>query len=225
MSYNLSPAEKDTVRATLRKDAVLRPLIDELPFPEERIQLREIYPSLLRSIVGQQVSTKAAAAIYRRFLMVFGLDGDDDTVAPTPKVLAKADPDELRAAGLSWSKVSYVIAMAEYFVAHPKAEKSLQKMDDEEVIKELVSIKGVGRWTAEMMLIFAMGRTDLLPLDDLAIYQSIMELYELNPDAKKRELKKEMTELAEAWRPYRSIACLYLYSWRHVAKQKGGATL
>ena len=225
MSYNLSPAEKDTVRATLRKDAVLRPLIDELPFPEERIQLREIYPSLLRSIVGQQVSTKAAAAIYRRFLLVFGLDGDDDTVAPTPKVLAKAAPDELRAAGLSWSKVSYVIAMAEYFVAHPKAEKSLQKMDDEEVIKELVSIKGVGRWTAEMMLIFAMGRTDLLPLDDLAIYQSIMELYELNPDAKKRELKKEMTELAEAWRPYRSIACLYLYSWRHVAKQKGGATL
>ena len=225
MSYNLTSAEQDAVRALLRKDAVLRPLIDELPFPEERIQLREIYTSLLRSIVGQQVSTKAAAAIYRRFLMVFGLDGDDDTVAPGPKVLATADPDELRAAGLSWSKVSYVIALAEYFVAHPKAEKSLSKMDDEEVIKELVSIKGVGRWTAEMMLIFAMGRTDLLPLDDLAIYQTIMELYNLNPDTKKRELKKEMTEIAETWRPYRSIACLYLYSWRHVAKQKGGARL
>ncbi|MFK8056405.1 MAG: DNA-3-methyladenine glycosylase [Saprospiraceae bacterium] len=225
MSYNLSPAEKDTVRATLSKDAVLRPLIDELPFPEERIQLREMYPSLLRSIVGQQVSTKAAAAIYKRFLMVFGLDGEDDTVAPSPEVLAKAVPDELRAAGLSWSKVSYVIAMAEYFVAHPNAETDLREMDDEAVIAELVSIKGVGRWTAEMMLIFAMGRTDLLPLDDLAIYQTIMELYDLSPDAKKKDLKKQMTEIAEAWRPYRSIVCLYLYSWRHVEKQKGGATL
>ncbi len=225
MSYNLTPSQKDNVRLRLRKDAVLRPLIDELPFPEERIQLKEVYPSLLRSIVGQQVSTKAAGAIYKRFLMVFGLDGDDDTVAPKPTVLAKANPDELRAAGLSWSKVSYVIAMAEYFVAHPKAEESLRLMDDEAVINELVSIKGVGRWTAEMMLIFAMGRMDLLPLDDLAIYQSIMELYDLNPDAKKRDLKKEMTELAEAWRPYRSVACLYLYSWRHETKRKGGATL
>lgn len=225
MSYNLTSRQKDTVRATLSKDAVLRPLIDALPFPEERIQLREVYPSLLRSIVGQQVSTKAAAAIYKRFLGVFGLDGEDDTVAPSPEVLAKAAPDELRAAGLSWSKVSYVIAMAEYFVAYPEAEKSFRKMDDEAVIAALVSIKGVGRWTAEMMLIFALGRTDLLPLDDLAIYQSMIELYGLNPDAKKRDLKKQMTMLAEAWRPYRSIACLYLYSWRHVAKQKGGATL
>jgi len=220
MSYDLSSAEKEVVRSTLRKDVVLRPLIDELPFPEERIELREVYPSLLRSIVGQQVSTKAATAIYKRFLQVFGLDGDDDVVAPRPEVLAKAVPDELRAAGLSWSKVSYVIAMASYFVEHPDAEASLRKMNDEEVIAELVSIKGVGRWTAEMMLIFAMGRTDLLPLDDLAIYQTIMELYALNPDAKKRDLKKQMTQIAEAWRPYRSIACLYLYSWRHVAKQK-----
>jgi len=225
MPYNLTPAQKDAVRATLSKDAVLRPLIGELPFPEERVQLREVYPSLLRSIVGQQVSTKAAAAIYKRFLSVFSLDGEDETVAPDPEVLAKADPDELRAAGLSWSKVSYVIAMAAYFVAHPDSEARFREMEDEAVIDELVSIKGVGRWTAEMMLIFAMGRPDLLPLDDLAIFQTIMELYKLNPDAKKRDLKKQMTEIAASWRPYRSIACLYLYSWRHQAKQKGGATL
>ncbi len=222
MPYTLTPAQRDTIIAHLRQDAVLRPIVDELSFPEDRIHLSEVYPALLRAVVGQQVSTKAAAAIYRRFLELFDLDPGDPLAKPAPRVLAKADLLDLRNAGLSRSKAVYLQALAEYFLANPKAETKLRAMSDEDAITELTAIKGVGRWTAEMMLIFAMGRQDLLPLDDLAIYQSIVELYGLDPTAKPRQLKPEMTAIAEAWRPYRSIACLYLYGWRNSLRKGGG---
>ena len=223
MPYAITSAERDAIIEQLRRDAVLRPIVDLLPFPEERVHLREVYPSLLRAIVGQQVSTLAAAAIYRRFLALFGLDPTDPLARPAPEVLAKADLDELRSAGLSRGKALYVQAMGQYFADHPDAEARFRKTeDDEAVIAELTSVKGVGRWTAEMMMIFAMGRQDLLPLDDLAIYQSMIELYGLDPTAKPRALKAEMAAIAERWRPYRSIACLYLYSWRHHLRGRGG---
>lgn len=213
--------DRDAVIAHLRRDPVLRPLVEAQAFPEERIHLSEVYPALLRAIVGQQVSTAAAASIYRRFLGGFGLDADDPLARPAPAVLAKADPDDLRAVGLSRAKATYVIALAEYFEARPAAEAELRGMDDEAAVAELTSIRGVGRWTAEMMLIFAMGREDLLPLDDLAIYQSVIELYGLDPAAKRRRLRAEMTAIAEAWRPYRSLACLYLYGYRHRTRGSG----
>ena len=215
MPYPISPAQRDAIRGHLRRDPVLRPLVDGLEFPEERVHLSEVYPALLRAIVGQQVSTLAAAAIYRRFLATFGLDPADPLARPAPEVLAKADPDDLRRAGLSRAKAAYVVALATYFAERPDAEVRLATEDDESVIAELTSIKGVGRWTAEMMLLFALGRQDLLPLDDLALYQSMIELYGLDPTAKPRALKAEMTTIAEPWRPYRSVACLYLYAWRH----------
>ena len=205
----------------LRRDPILRPLLTRLPSPEPRIHLSEVYPSLLRAIVGQQVSTKAAATIYRRFLTGFGLDPDDPLAVPAPPVLAKAEPDFLRTLGLSRGKASYVIALAEYFVAHPNAEEELRAMTDAEVVAALTSIRGVGQWTAEMMMLFAMGRPDLLPLDDLAIYQSMIELYGLDPTARKRQLRAEMTAIAEAWRPHRSLACLYLYAYRHDTRGQG----
>ena len=210
----------------LRKDAVLRPLVDELPFPEERIHLSQVYPSLLRSIIAQQVSTAAARAIYRRFLGVFDLDIEDPLVYPDPQVLAKAAPETLRGAGLSGSKVIYVQALAEWFAERPKAEAELAALSNEEIIAELTQIKGVGQWTVEMMLIFSLGRLDLLPLDDLAVFQSMIQLYDLPPDQRKASLKKQMTEIAEKWRPYRSVACLYLYAWRGLQSQRkkaGGA--
>lgn len=216
MSYPITSSERDAIVAHLRLDAGLRPLVDALPFPEDRVHLRELYPSLLRAIVGQQVSTKAAAAIYRRFLGEFGLDPDDPYTCPTPQVLAKADHDRLRSTGLSHGKATYVKAVATFFVEHPDAESRFRKTaDDEAIITELTRVKGIGRWTAEMMMIFAMGRMDLLPLDDLAIYQSMIEHYALDPTAKPRALKAEMTAIAETWRPYRSVACLYLYAWRN----------
>lgn len=205
----------------LRRDPVLRPLLDALASPEPRVQLSEVYPSLLRAIVGQQVSTKAADAIYRRFLVGFDLDPADPLARPTPSVLAKADPNYLRTLGLSRGKASYVIALAEYFRERPNAEADFRALSDGAVVAELTSIRGVGHWTAEMMMLFAMGRPDLLPLDDLAIYQSMIELYGLDPTAKKRRLKAEMTAIAEAWRPHRSLACLYLYAYRHSTRASG----
>ncbi len=213
------------ILAHLRLDPVLRPLVDELPYPEKRIHLSAIYPALLRSIVAQQVSTHAAAAIYRRFLACFALDADDPAASPTPEVLAKADKEKLRAAGLSYSKADYLRNIAAYFVEHPNADINLPKLSDEELIAELTTIKGVGQWTVEMMLIFTLGRPDVLPLDDLAVYQTMLELYQLPPDDSKRSLKAKMTRIAEAWRPYRSHACLYLYAYRHaqLAERKRSA--
>ena len=213
--------DRDAVIGHLRRDPVLRPIVEAQAFPEERVHLSEVYPALLRAIVGQQVSTAAAASIYRRFLAGFDLDPNDPLARPAPHVLAKADPDDLRACGLSRAKATYVIALAAYFDARPDAETDLRALDDEAAIAELTGIRGVGRWTAEMMLIFAMGREDLLPLDDLAIFQSMIELYGLDPTAKKRTLKAEMTAIAEAWRPYRSWACLYLYGYRHRPRGSG----
>ena len=214
------PTELDKIRQHLRRDPVLRPLVDELPYPDRRVHLSELYPALLRSIVGQQVSTKAAAAIYGRFLSSFDLDPADPLAVPSPRVLAKAPTEQLRQAGLSGSKANYVRNLAEYFVNHPTAHNDLVKLSDEALIKELCQIKGIGQWTVEMMLIFTLGRPDVLPLDDLAIYQSILELYDLPADTTKRKLKAQMTDLAEAWRPYRSHACLYLYAWRNQLRGK-----
>lgn len=218
MSYFITSVARDRIRMHLRADAVLRPLVDKLDFPEERIHLSEVYPALLRSIVGQQVSTAAAKAIYRRFLLHFDLDDGDVLASPAPQVLAKADLDELRNTGLSRGKALYVTALAQYFVDHSDTETRFQSLDDETIIAELTKIKGIGRWTAEMMLIFALGRQDLLPLDDLAIYQSMISLYDLDPTAKPRQLKPQMIAIADRWRPYRSIACLYLYAWRNDTK-------
>lgn len=220
MPYLISSNERDQLIAHLRQDAVLRPVIDELPFPEERIQMSEIYPALLRSIVGQQVSTAAARSIYKRFLALFDLDSEDLLTSPAPEVLAKAEEEELRSSGLSRAKSVYVREIAKYFVENPSAAGRLKNLPDEEIINELIQIKGIGRWTVEMMLIFTLGRKDLLPLDDLAIYQTMIDLYDLPATDTKRSLKARMTEIAEKWRPYRSIACLYLYAWRHHSKKR-----
>ena len=220
MPYPLTPTQRDAVREHLRRDAVLRPLVDGLELPEHRVQIGHLYAALLRAVIGQQVSTAAAASTHRRFLGLFGLEPVGPEVAPEPRVLAQADEDALRSAGLSRAKAGYVRALAEYFRDRPTAERDLAALDDEAAIAELTSIRGVGRWTAEMMLMFALGRTDLLPLDDLAVSQSIVELYGLEANSK-RELRARQRAVAEAWRPYRSVACLYLYAWRGAGRATG----
>ena len=224
MAYDLTSAERDAIRAHLRRDPVLRPLVDDFDFPEGRIQLGRVYPALVRAVVGQQVSVQAAASIYRRFLGLFDLEPDGLAATPPPGVLAAADPERLRSAGLSRAKAEYVRAVAGYFQERPTAEANLRALADEEAIRELTAIRGVGRWTAEMMLLFALGRLDLLPLDDLAIAQSITELYGLSADSP-RALRAEQRAVAEAWRPYRSVACLYLYSYRRRERYGGSGEL
>lgn len=161
------------------------------------------YGALVRSIVGQQLSTKAARAIYERLLAHFGGH------MPTPEEVLAADAEEMRAAaGLSHAKVGFLRSLAEHVIDGSLELARLDELPDEQVTAELVAVKGVGPWTADMFLLFHLQRPDVLAVGDLGIRRAAMIAYGLEelpgPD--------ELTAIAEAWRPYRSVACRYL--WR-----------
>jgi DNA-3-methyladenine glycosylase II len=162
----------------------------------------DAYGALLRSIVGQQLSTKAARTIFERLTAQF----DDRT--PTPRELLDADPEAIRAAGLSRPKVSYLRDLAERVEDGELELGRLAELSDEAVAAQLTAVKGLGQWTADMFLIFHLGRPDVLPVGDLGIRRAVQTAYGLDelPDSARLE------EIAEAWRPHRSLACLYL--WR-----------
>jgi DNA-3-methyladenine glycosylase II len=162
----------------------------------------DAYGTLLRSIVGQQLSTKAAATIYGRLLELFGGH------APTPKQLLEADPEQMRAAGLSRAKVAYLRDLAQHVEEGTLELERLPDLPDEEVAAQLTAIKGLGQWTADMFLMFHLGRPDILPVGDQGIRRAVKVEYRLRkmPDPKRLE------KLARPWRPYRTLACLYLWS-------------
>ena len=157
----------------------------------------------MRAIVGQQLSTKAARSIYLRLTERF------DGRPPTPEQMLADEPEELRAAaGLSRAKVGYLRSLAEHVLSGELELERLDELDDEQVIAELVAVKGLGMWTAHMFLMFHLERPDVLPVGDLGIRRAIERAYGLDglPDA------PEMERIAEPWRPYRTLACRYL--WR-----------
>ena len=161
------------------------------------------YGALVRAIVGQQLSTKAARTIYLRLTERYG------GRTPSPAELIADDLDELRvAAGLSRAKASYLRSLAEHVVSGELELERLDEMPDDEVAAELVAVKGLGQWTADMFLMFHLQRPDVLPVGDLGIRRAVERAYELpampNP--------AELTEIAEPWRPHRTLACRYL--WR-----------
>jgi DNA-3-methyladenine glycosylase II len=189
--------EADPVMAGLierHSDVVRRDLKRERP--------GDPYGTLVRSIVGQQLSTKAAATIYGRVLERFGGH------TPTPKQLLKADPDAMRAAGLSRAKVAYLRDLAQHVEDGALELELLPDLPDEEVAAQLTAIKGLGPWTADMFLMFQLGRPDILPVGDQGIRRAIQVEYGLRklPDAKR------MQQIAKPWRPYRTLASLYLWS-------------
>jgi DNA-3-methyladenine glycosylase II len=171
--------------------------------PDSRGRPPDVYGALLRSITGQQLSVKAARAIYGRLVDRFG------GRAPTPQELLDDDPEELRAAaGLSRAKTASLRSLAEHVLDGELELARLDELPDEEVIRELVAVKGIGEWTAHMFLMFTLHRPDVLPTGDQGIKNAVMTAYGL--DAVPRP--EAMTEIAEPWRPYRTRACLYL--WR-----------
>jgi DNA-3-methyladenine glycosylase II len=184
----------------------MRRLIDAHgPLDEEerrRGRPAEPYGALVRSIVGQQLSTKAARTIYERLIALFG------GRTPTPAELLAADPQEIRAAGLSRPKVGYLRSLAEHVRSGELELERLTELPDEEVSAQLTAVKGLGQWTADMFLIFHLGRPDVLPVGDLGVRRAVERAYGLPdlPDA------GALTEIAEPWRPNRSLASLYL--WR-----------
>jgi DNA-3-methyladenine glycosylase II len=159
------------------------------------------YGALLRAIVGQQLSTIAARTIYGRVLDLFG------GRVPTPVELLGADADALRAAGLSRAKVAYVRSLAEHVEDGSLDLDALPKLSDDDVSAALTAVKGIGQWSADMFLIFQLGRKDVLPVGDLGIRRAIERLYKLPkiPDA------PTALNIGEPWRPYRSLASLYLW--------------
>lgn len=169
----------------------------------------DVYGRLVRAIVFQQLSGKAAGTIYGRFAALF----PDEY--PEPELVLGFDLPSLRAVGLSKQKATYIQNVAGHFLENGLHKTNWQEYGDEEIIAQLTQIKGVGAWTVQMILIFALGRPDVLPTEDLAIQKAVQQLY--NIEAKGRQLKTAMLEVAEEWRPYRSIVTRYLWRWLDIS--------
>jgi DNA-3-methyladenine glycosylase II len=190
-------------------DPVLRALIDEVGTESlgdrRRGRPRDHYGALVRTIVGQQLSTMAARAIYERLTARFG------GRAPTAEEILADDPDELRAVGLSRAKVGYLRSLAEHVLDGSLELGKLGRLSDEKVIAELVAVKGLGLWSAQMFLMFHLQRPDVLPVGDLGIRRAMMLAYGL-PEMPAPD---QMEAIAETWRPHRSLASLFL--WRSLS--------
>lgn len=161
----------------------------------------DAYGALLRAIVGQQLSTKAARTIYGRVLDLF------EGSTPAPEQLLEAEETDLRACGLSGRKVEYVRDLASHIVAGELELDRLDQLPDEEVIEEIVAVRGLGVWTAEMFLLFHLERPDVLSGGDLGIRKAVQVEYELD----EMPAPGRVLEIGEAWRPHRSLASLYLW--------------
>ncbi len=162
---------------------------------------------LCASIMSQQLSTKVADVIYNRFLLLF--DGKE----PTPRQIVDTPFETLRAIGLSNAKVGYVKNVAQFEIDFGMDPKKLHNMDNEEVILYLTQIKGVGRWTVEMLLMFALGREDVFAIDDLGIQNAMIKLYKLNREDKKK-FREDLLRISQKWSPYRTYACKHLWNWK-----------
>lgn len=163
----------------------------------------DIYHSLLVSIVSQQLSTKVAKIIWNRFADLF-VDR-----YPKAEILLTTEHEILRSIGLSNSKANYVKNVAEFHLAENTSFDYLQKKTDDEIVDYLTQIKGVGKWTVQMILMFPMDRPNVFPVDDLGIQNAMKSLYQL--DLEKKELKTRMIEIANLWHPYKSLAAKYLW--------------
>jgi DNA-3-methyladenine glycosylase II len=183
-------------------DPKIAELLDKLP-PLISNPEPDFYYTLLRSVVGQQLSVKAAATIFNRFLELF------PGKYPNPEEVLLILDEQLRGVGLSGQKSGYVRAVAEFKKNGTLEPEVISHLEDEELIKHLTQIKGVGRWTAEMLLMFALERPDVFPADDLGIQNAMKKRYGLTTE--KKELRKQMFEIAETWKPYRTIASKYLW--------------
>ena len=197
-----------------RADAVLGRIIDAVgPFTMEPRD--GSFRSLARAIFFQQLAGPAARAIMNRVLQALGTD---DQRFFSPQELLAASDDQLRGAGLSRQKTVYLRDLAHKFASGELIEHEFAHLDDEEVIRRVTSVKGIGRWTAEMFLIFSLGRPDVLPVDDLGVRRGFQTTYAL------RELPKpeEMQRIAEPWRPYRSVGTWYMWRSLGVALPEEG---
>lgn len=188
----------------LRKDPILSEIISKVN-PKVSSFLGDVFVDLCSSIVSQQISTKVAKVIYGRFLDLY------DGLAPTPQQILDTDFDDLRAVGLSKQKTAYMQNIASFWLEGKLQNQDWTLLSDKDIVDLLTQIKGVGEWTVQMILMFSLERPDILPVLDLVIQQSMAKHYKIKAE-KKKVLFAKMEEIAEQWKPYRTIACRYL--WR-----------
>lgn len=192
--------------AHLSKDKKLLPLLKTIT-PRPLKKRKNICLRLCASIISQQLSTKVAEVIFKRFLELYG--GEE----PTAQQILDTPTETLRSIGLSNAKVSYVHNVARFMIEQNATDKLFAKMDNEAVIDFLTQIKGVGRWTVEMILMFTLGREDVFAIDDLGIQQGIAKVYGLDMTDKKA-FKAQMLKLSAKWAPYRTYACFFLWDYK-----------
>ena len=187
----------------LERDEILTEAISKIEtsvMPELEL---DIYVSLLNSIVSQQLSTKVVKIIWNRFTDLF-ING-----YPKAEILLTMEHDFLRSIGLSNNKVNYVKNVAEFTLKNDLSFEYLLSKNDEEIITYLTQIKGVGRWTVQMILMFPMDRPNVFPIDDLGIQNGMKKLYAI--DLEKKELKLKLNEIANSWHPYKTLASKYIW--------------
>ncbi len=189
----------------LQKDKKLAKIIHE-PLP--LLQMRQnISLRLMASIMSQQLNTKVAKVIYKRFLEIYrGQEPESNQVLDTPF-------ETLRGIGLSNAKVNYVKNVAAFCIENGITDTKLLSLTNEEILDLLTQIKGVGKWTVEMLLMFTLGREDVFAVDDLGIQQAMIKIYKLPTDDKKL-LKEKMLKISFRWKPYRTYACMHLWNWK-----------
>ena len=182
-----------------RKDDVLHEIISEFD-DLELVSRGDLFYTLIRSVIGQQISVKAASTVWSRFCERIG---DIE-----PKNILLADIEELRSCGLSQRKAEYVIGISESWSDYDSLE--WKEMSDEEIIQELIKLRGVGKWTAEMILIFTMLRPDVFPIGDIGMIRGIEKSY----NSGERMSREELYAISEKWKPWRTVACCFM--WRTV---------
>ena len=190
----------------LSKDKKLKKVIEKHK-PHRLVKRKNICTWLCASIMSQQLSTKVADVIYQRYLNLY--DGKE----PTPQMILETPFEKLRGIGMSNAKVSYVQNVARFEIESGLEPKKLNNMSNTEVIEYLTQIKGVGQWTAEMLLMFALGREDVFAVGDLGIQNAMIRLYKLD-NSDKKKIKEEMLQLSKKWSPYRTYACVHLWRWK-----------
>lgn len=166
----------------------------------------DVYYTLMRSIAGQQLSVKAADTIWNRFTDLFPQN------YPTAKAVIKMHEDKMRGVGFSYQKAGYLKNIAAFSLKQKMDYAHLNKLNDEEIIEYLTQIKGVGKWTVEMLLMFSLCRKNIFPSGDLGIVNGMKKAYNLKEEGK--ELKLKCEKIAENWHPYRSIACFYIWPFK-----------
>ena len=190
----------------LNKDKKFKKIL-ELQEPYVLVKQKNVYLHLCNSIMSQQLSTKVAAVFHQRFLNLY--KGKN----PTAAQIAATPFEMLRGIGLSNAKANYVLNVSNFFIDEKITDAGLYKMSNEELIKYLTQIKGVGQWTVEMILMFTLGREDIFAVDDLGIQQAICKLYKIDAEDKKA-MKERMLQVSTKWSPYRTYACRYLWGWK-----------